>query len=154
MKLGRLLADHVRQLYHGKNWTTVTLTDALQDLTLSEVNEKIGDHNSIGTLLYHMHYYVKVQLLVLKGGPLQGNDKDSFNGPAISSDQQLHEFSQEIMKCGDEYAALVEQLSNEDLLDAFGEEKYGTKYRNIQGFIEHTHYHLGQVILLRKLIKQ
>jgi hypothetical protein len=30
------------------------------------------------------------------------------------------------------------------------EEKYGSVLRNIMGVIEHTHYHLGQIVLLKK----
>ncbi|HAI83731.1 MAG TPA: DUF1572 domain-containing protein, partial [Chitinophagaceae bacterium] len=29
----------------------------------------------------------------------------------------------------------------------------GTYYRNILGLIEHTHYHLGQIALIKKIIR-
>ena len=31
-------------------------------------------------------------------------------------------------------------------------EKYGTYYRNFHGLIEHAHYHLGQIVLIKKLV--
>lgn len=34
----------------------------------------------------------------------------------------------------------------------FIDEKYGTVLRNIEGVIEHSYYHLGQISLIRKMI--
>jgi hypothetical protein len=36
----------------------------------------------------------------------------------------------------------------------FIDEKYGTFLRNIEGVIEHSYYHLGQISLIRKMITQ
>jgi hypothetical protein len=36
----------------------------------------------------------------------------------------------------------------------FVDEKYGTYLRNIEGVIEHSYYHLGQVSLLKKMVTQ
>jgi hypothetical protein len=40
------------------------------------------------------------------------------------------------------------------LTEYFSEEKYGNWYRNLHGIIEHAHYHLGQIVLLKKLIRE
>jgi len=32
------------------------------------------------------------------------------------------------------------------------EEKYGNYYRNFHGIIEHCHYHLGQIVLIKKML--
>jgi hypothetical protein len=38
-------------------------------------------------------------------------------------------------------------------LDAvFVDAKYGDYARNIEGVIEHSYYHLGQVVLVRKMV--
>jgi hypothetical protein len=34
----------------------------------------------------------------------------------------------------------------------FSQKKYGTYYRNLMGVIEHSHYHLGQISLIRKML--
>jgi len=49
---------------------------------------------------------------------------------------------------------LIEQLPEAKLGEIFSEEKYGTYYRNIHGIIEHTHYHLGQIVLIKKILLQ
>ena len=33
-------------------------------------------------------------------------------------------------------------------------EKYGNYFRNLTGIIEHLHYHLGQIVLIKKLIAE
>ena len=50
------------------------------------------------------------------------------------------------------FAILIEQLPEQTLWEPFTDEKYGNYYRNIQGIIEHTHYHLGQIVLIKKLL--
>jgi hypothetical protein len=42
---------------------------------------------------------------------------------------------------------------DDSLLDQpFVEEKYGSYWRNIEGVIEHSYYHLGQVLLIQKVV--
>ncbi len=48
----------------------------------------------------------------------------------------------------------MENMTDEKLSEGFIDEKYGTYHRNIDVMIEHTYYHLGQIILIKKLIKK
>lgn len=41
----------------------------------------------------------------------------------------------------------------ETLHNFFSEEKYGSYFRNIDAMIAHSYYHLGQIVLLDKTIK-
>jgi len=49
-------------------------------------------------------------------------------------------------------ADLTEALPESRLQETFADEKYGNYYRNLHGLIEHTHYHLGQIVLIKKLL--
>ena len=44
-------------------------------------------------------------------------------------------------------------MSNEKFNEPFVDEKYGLYLRNIDGMIEHSYYHLGQISLINKLLK-
>ena len=46
-----------------------------------------------------------------------------------------------------------EEFPEEDFLGDFVIPKYGTYARNIHGMIEHAHYHLGQIALIKKMIQ-
>ena len=46
------------------------------------------------------------------------------------------------------------QIQDEKFDAIFFDEKYGTYLRNIEGVIEHSYYHLGQISLLKKMIAE
>ena len=48
----------------------------------------------------------------------------------------------------------MEKLDEAKLSEIFADPQYGNFYRNLHGIIEHTHYHLGQISLLKKLVKE
>ncbi len=52
------------------------------------------------------------------------------------------------------FASEVEKLPESKFGEIFVEEKYSTYYRNIHGIVEHNHYHLRQIVLLKKIIGQ
>jgi hypothetical protein len=80
------LAKHLHDVYFGGNWTVSNLKDQLSDVGWEQAITKVADINTIATLTYHIHYFVKVLNQVLEGGPLEGNDKFSFSHPPIASE--------------------------------------------------------------------
>ncbi len=147
-----LLAKHLREIHTGGNWTTTNLKDTLADVTWEEAPKSISGLNSIAVLTYHMTYYVGVLLKVLEGGPLDAKDEYSFQLPAIESQEEWKELVANALLNAEKAAVLIEKLPEERLFEPFTDEKYGNYYRNIAGIIEHMHYHLGQISLLKKLV--
>lgn len=150
--LVKQLATHIRELYVGKNWTWSNIKENLQDVSWIQANHKIEDLNTIVGLTYHINYYIASIVSVLNGGPLVGKDKYSFDHPKIESEKDWKAFLEDVFQEAEELASLVEQMEEATLWTTFGEEKYGNHYRNIAGFIEHSHYHLGQIVMLKKLL--
>ena len=148
--ISSLLAKHTREVFYGGNWTWVNLRDTLQGVDHEMAVARVQGVNSIALLVYHISYYVTIQLKVLKGLPLEGSDKDSFAMPPVTTEQDWERLLARVWQEADEYIALVEQLPDSRLAGIFVQEKYGTWHRNILGLIEHTHYHLGQIVLLKK----
>ncbi|MBX7109564.1 MAG: DinB family protein [Chitinophagales bacterium] len=154
MNLSNQIAKNYRDVYYGGNWTWVNLKDTLAGITWEQAVAKVYDFNTIAMLVYHMHYYVRVSAKVLEGGPLDGKDRDSFDVPIIGSQQEWEQLLQNMWKDVDLYAALIEQLPEQKLWETFVDEKYGNYYRNLHGIIEHVHYHLGQIVLIKKILLQ
>ena len=123
----------------------------LDDLTWLEASSEVGECNTIATLVNHVQYYVRLVSRVLEGGPIEGNDRLSFKHDAITSKADWDELLQKTWKEAETFTVLMNNLPEETLMKPF--EAYGTYYRNIHGIIEHTHYHLGQINLLKKLIR-
>jgi hypothetical protein len=52
------------------------------------------------------------------------------------------------------FAERIEQMQDDMFDKPFIDAKYGTVLRNIEGVIEHSYYHLGQITLIKKMILQ
>ncbi len=146
------LAKHLREVYFGGNWTWSNLRDQLADVTWQQATAKIQSCNTIAQLTYHIHYYVAAQIKVLQGGPLDAHDKFAFACPPIESQAEWDDFRQKILADAEILAELIEKLPDTQLPENFVMEKYGSYQRNFLGLIEHTHYHLGQIAILKKLL--
>lgn len=49
-------------------------------------------------------------------------------------------------------ACLIEQLPDSQLGEDFVDAKYGNYYRCLHGLVEHCHYHLGQIALIKSIV--
>lgn len=86
MSLTKELANALRQVYFGGNWTVSNIQDKLSDVSFEEATEQVHELNSILKLTYHIYYYTKVQLDFFKTGKLVASDKESFHLPEINSE--------------------------------------------------------------------
>lgn len=145
------LSEHFKTFYFGGNWTAVNMQDTLGQVSFETAMKRIGDCNTIAILVYHIHYYVLAVTKVLEGGPLDAKDKYSFDLPEIKSEEEWKQFVEEVLAAGRHFAELVATVPDDQLGQPFAGGQYGTVYRNIAGLIEHSHYHLGQIVLLKKL---
>jgi hypothetical protein len=148
------LAKQVRDVFFGGNWTDVCLQELLEDITWQQSVSKIYDLNSIAGLTFHINYFINPTKIVLEGGPLVAHDKFSFDVPEIDSEETWNALVERVLKGAEEFALAIELLDDSILLEIFVDEKYGTYYRNISGIIEHTHYHLGQISLIKRILAE
>ena len=79
-------------------------------------------------------------------------DKYSFDFPEIKSKSEWKSFLTKFWVDAENLAKCIEQLPDEKLNQGFVDVKYGTYKRNIDGLIEHSYYHLGQIVLIKKII--
>lgn len=150
--LSKQIAKHFKELHFGGNWTGSNLKEALNGVTWQQATTQVYDFNTIATLVFHINYYVSAVLNVFKGEKLNAKDELSFNHPPINSQEDWDNFLNSVWDDIEQFIPFVEQLPEHKLLAVFEDEKYGNYYRNIQGIIEHSHYHLGQIVLIKKII--
>jgi hypothetical protein len=154
MNLPEQIAKHFRAVHFGGNWTSVNLKETLADVTWQQATTQVYALNTIATLVFHMNYYVSAVLKVLQGGPLDAHDKYSFDHPPIRSQEDWEALLHKTWSDADDFATLIEELPAQKLEETFADEKYGSYYRNLHGIIEHMHYHLGQIVLIKKIMLQ
>jgi hypothetical protein len=148
------IAKHFRDVHFGGNWTSSNLKEALADVTWQQATTQVSSLNTIAALVYHINYYISAVAGVLQGEPLNAHDKYSFDLPPIHSDEDWKQLLDKMWGDAEIFAGLIEQMPESKLGEVFVDEKYGTYYRNIHGIIEHTHYHLGQIVLIKKMLLQ
>lgn len=153
MNQTKQMAKRFREVILDGKWIANTnFKDQISDLTWQQATTKIGSLNTIAALTFHIHYYVAGVLQVLQGGPLAISDKYSFDLPPITSQTDWEQLRNNLFRDAALFAQAVEQLTDRQLAEGFVDIKYGDYRRNIEGMIEHCYYHLGQVVLIRKMI--
>lgn len=152
MQLTNQIATQFKQVHYGGNWTGVNLKDTLDGVTWQQATTKVSSLNTIAALVFHINYYVTAILAVLRKEQLTAHDKYSFDHPPIQSQGDWDKLLNKTWTDANDLISLVEQLPDSKLEETFVVEKYGNYYRNLQGVIQHTHYHLGQIVLIKKMI--
>lgn len=147
------LANRFREVILNGVWIANTnYKDQLGNLDWQVAITRLLDLNSISVLAQHVHYYINGIRLVLLGGALDIKDKYSFDFQLIQSQEQWTNFLLKFWRDAEEFAELVERLPEGRLSEYFVEEKYGTYLRNIEAMIEHSYYHLGQIVMIKKIL--
>jgi uncharacterized damage-inducible protein DinB len=147
------IAKRIKEVFFGNNWTAVNLNDTLKDISWEEATTKIYNCNTIAILVFHIGYYVNGVLKVLEGGSLDIKDKFSFDCPEIKKESDWKALVNRVLNDAEVFVAKVEKLEAATIEATFEDDKYGNYYRNLNGIVEHSHYHLGQIALLKKIIK-
>ncbi len=152
MHLSRAIARHYRGFVFGGNATGVNLRDTLADVTVDMATASVGDHNTIAALVFHMQYYTGGIMEVLRGGELTIRDKYSFDAPTISTKEEWRAYVDGVLAQADAFATAIEAWPEERWGETFVKTGYGSYYDNVTGNLEHQHYHLGQVVVVKKLL--
>lgn len=152
--LSKEIANHFREVQLNGNWVSTNLKTQLSDVSWEMATTKIGTLNTIADLAFHINYYVAGIVQVMEGGSLDIRDKYSFDRPPIESQEDWEKLLNKIWSDAENFANLVEKMSDEKLSEGFVDEKYGNYRRNIFAMIEHSYYHLGQIVVLKKLLSE
>lgn len=98
-----------------------------------------------------MNYYLNSVSGAVAGKGRNAKHELSFAHPPIASQQDWQDLVDKTFTDAETFAQLIEQMPEEKFWENISE-KHGTFYTNIQGVIEHNHYHLGQIVILKKLL--
>lgn len=147
------IANRVREVILNGTWIANTnFKDQLADSDWQRTTKKVDSLNTIADLAQHIHYYISGILNVFNGGTLDIKDQFSFNFPPIESQEEWNLFLDKFWNDSEDFARRVEAMSDEKLDSVFVDEKYGSFRRNIEAVIEHSYYHLGQIVLIKKML--
>jgi len=147
------IANRLREvLLNGKWIANTNFKEQIISVSWEQAIQKVGNLNTIALLTFHINYYLVGLSNVFNGGKLEIKDKYSFDLPEIKSERDWNKLVNDFLSNSEMFAKQVEQMDENMLDQPFADEKYGSYLRNIEGVIEHSYYHLGQVSLIRKMI--
>lgn len=147
------LAKRFREVLLDGKWIANTnFKDQLSNVSWQEATHKIESLNTIAALTFHINYYIGGILNFFEKGVLDIRDQYSFDAPPVQSQADWDNLRNDLWSNAEAFANCVEQMSDEKLETVFVKEDYGNYRRNIEGMIEHSYYHLGQITLIRKMI--
>lgn len=153
MERNKELANRLNEVLLDGHWIANTnYKSQVESITWKQATHKIGTLNTIACLTFHVNYYLAGLINVFKGGGLEIRDKYSFDTPPIESETDWRRLMNEFLVNSEIFVKEVAKLTDSKLDEPFVDEKYGTYLRNIEGVIEHSYYHLGQISLIKKMI--
>ena len=147
------MANRLREVLLNGHWIANTnFREQIEVLNWQQATQRIADLNTIAALTYHINYYLNGLLNAFENGKLEISDKYSFELPPITSEKDWNVLVADFLANAERFANKVEHMKDDIFDRIFIDEKYGTYLRNIEGVIEHSYYHLGQISLIKKLI--
>jgi Protein of unknown function (DUF1572) len=149
------LVNRLREVLLDGKW--IANTNLKQEITSCHWESAIMSVeglNSIASLTFHLHYYLSGVLNVFLGGNLEISDQFSFDMKSIDCEEEWLELVNDFLKSAELYICCVEDMDDERLSQTFVKHEYGNYWRNIEAQIEHSYYHLGQIVLIKKIIAQ
>lgn len=149
------IASRLREVLLNGRWIANTnYKEQIQSINWQQATQKIDHLNTIAALTYHINYYLGGLLSAFENGKLEISDKYSFDLPQIKSETDWNKLVMDFLSNSEKFADRVEEMEDGIFDQPFVDEKYGTFLRNIEGLIEHSYYHLGQISLIKKMIIQ
>ncbi|MBN9296380.1 MAG: hypothetical protein J0I41_05175 [Filimonas sp.] len=153
MDIRLLLAQHIIDVHEGDNWTEIDIKGTLEDVSFEEAITVIpASPNSIAMLVHHLTFYSNKVHERLQGIYNAIPASNGFEMPPVKSEKDWKKLKADNLRAANSLANEVKIFPLEQLfeLTASGSSTY---YKNVQGIIEHAHYHLGQMVLLKKIIR-
>lgn len=153
MKITEQIAQHLTDVHNGDNWTDVNIKQTLADVSFEEaMMQTAASVNTIAMLLHHISFWNRVVAERAAGKvPVIGAD-NGFAIQPIDSEAKWKALQEDNIKSANELSAAIRLFGEEKLALPILPE-HSSAYKNFQGQVEHVHYHLGQIVMIKKLIK-
>jgi uncharacterized damage-inducible protein DinB len=153
MTLLEHIAQNIVAVYDGENWTESTISNTLKDISLEEAQRTTpGSKNTIASLLHHITYWNRIMVIRLGGTAVKAQAANGFDVQPMLTAADWKDLKEDNLKSAYELADAVKVVNDEDLLSDILPD-HSSAFKNIIGISEHTHYHLGQIVILKNLLR-
>ncbi|PSL21480.1 DinB family protein [Chitinophaga ginsengisoli] len=147
------ISTHLLDTLEGENWTDINVMDSLKDVTVQEATLKTkASPNTIASLVNHLIYWNRVMIQRINGIKVNIPDVNGFDVPNLTSEQDWTNLKNELVTSTYELANAIRTVDENRLEEPILPD-HSAIYKSLHGMVEHLHYHLGQIVILKKLIK-
>lgn len=147
--------DQLKRVYHGDNWVDESYEGKLNAIYILDVfTQPAPGVHSVAEILWHCIYWRKVNIQRLLGNNAYRDETmDEFNFLTLNRLKGMG-WLRLLQELKDTQQELLEILKDKD--DAFLENTYKPGYTFdflAEGTVQHDYYHLGQIGLVKKILK-
>lgn len=148
------IARHLLQVHEGGNWTEMDITSVLEDVRLEEaITPAPASPNTIAALLHHISCWNRVITQRIKGILPTIPEDNGFHYPTLHTADDWAALRADNIASAQELAEAMRNVP-EGRLDTPILPDHSSVYTNLQGQVEHIHYHLGQMVYIKKWLRE
>ena len=142
-----------RQLYNGKPWIDVTIAGTLKKINAAKAAKRVSPKlNTIWEITLHLISWRKNVLERMQGKVIVTPAHNYFLKVGDTSPEAWLNTLKQFDKVQEDWLQYLDGIKKIDLEKVY-EPNSMTNYTQIQGILQHDAYHLGQIVLLAKMIR-
>ncbi|MCF6132172.1 DinB family protein [Flavobacterium wongokense] len=140
------------KLYHGDPWIDINIVSTLSSLTAGEASKRVLPNcNTIWEITNHLISWRQNVLQRVHGNTLKTPSHNYFVEVKDTTEEAWTEVLKKLEETQSHWLHFLKNVKIEDFEKQYPVNNM-TYYEHIQGIIQHDAYHLGQIVLLSKLL--
>tara|TARA_R110002012_G_scaffold11112_5_gene49899 strand:+ start:176 stop:634 length:459 start_codon:yes stop_codon:yes gene_type:complete len=139
-------------LYHGHPWLDVTLEDTLSRITAAQAHQRpLKSGNTIWEIVNHLIAWRENVLKRVQGEVLETPANNYIKKIEDASEEAWQQTLNALETTQKEWLYFLSTFPEADFEKEYPTNKH-SYYKHIHGIIQHDAYHLGQIVLLAKMV--
>ncbi|SHM57878.1 DinB family protein [Flavobacterium chilense] len=152
MSESKRVSNLYQSIYNGNPWLEVTLAHTLENVTAEQAYRKINPKlNTIWEIVNHLIQWRRNILRRVQGETIITPDHNYFVPVLDSSEAAWEQSLQNLAKSQELWSACLNDFNDADF-EKIDQNNNHNFYEDIHGIIQHDVYHLGQIVILKKLL--
>lgn len=152
MKETQHITKLFEDLYDGDPWIDVTILGVLRNISPQQAAKKMAPgRNSIWQIVNHIISWRENVLLRVQGNVINTPNNNYFTEIADISETAWQQSLERLQNSQQQWITFLKHFDESDFDKMYPGNKM-SYYEHIHGIIQHDAYHLGQIVLLTKLI--
>jgi|SRR6185437_10756003 len=152
MKETKCITKLFEDLYNGSPWIDVTIMATLKNISAEQAAKKVTpERNSIWQIVNHMIAWRENVLLRVEGNEVTAPNDNYFSQLEITSETEWQKALDRLANSQAQWINFLENFDESQFDKIYASNKM-TYYEHIHGILQHDAYHLGQIVLLSKLV--